>query len=152
MANSWQSRATGPLFLLKTGCPNEILVASGQPLISSIVNVWDQIHYLQKISIDLNFRQKKCPLIKLSDIFKHPKILQYSKTKLVSQNKPDVMRKGLEMETQTRRSFQNSCCRLLSHFELQRSYMEQTLGETLLEILNYLTEFVLFCHRLSINI
>ena len=29
MANAAQSRATGPLFLLKTGCINEILVASG---------------------------------------------------------------------------------------------------------------------------
>ena len=30
MANAGQSRATGPLFNLKTGCPNEILVASGK--------------------------------------------------------------------------------------------------------------------------
>ena len=29
MANAAQSRATGLLFFLKTGCPNEILVASG---------------------------------------------------------------------------------------------------------------------------
>ena len=29
MANAAQSWATGPLFFLKTGCPNEILVASG---------------------------------------------------------------------------------------------------------------------------
>ena len=29
MANAAQSRATGPLFFLKTGCLNEILVASG---------------------------------------------------------------------------------------------------------------------------
>ena len=37
--------------------------------------------------------------------------------------------------------------KLLSHLELQSSYMEQTLGETLLEICNCLTEFVLFSHR-----
>ena len=30
MANAAQSRATGPLFFLKTGCPEEILVASGK--------------------------------------------------------------------------------------------------------------------------
>ena len=40
MANAAQSRATSPLFFLKTGWPNKILVASGnratgQPLISS---------------------------------------------------------------------------------------------------------------------
>ena len=29
MANAGQSRATGPLFILKTGCPNEVLVVSG---------------------------------------------------------------------------------------------------------------------------
>ena len=29
MANAAKSQATGPLFFLKTGCPNEILVASG---------------------------------------------------------------------------------------------------------------------------
>ena len=29
MANAAQSRATGPLFFLKTGCSNKILVASG---------------------------------------------------------------------------------------------------------------------------
>ena len=29
MANAGQSWATGPLFSLKTGCPNEILVVSG---------------------------------------------------------------------------------------------------------------------------
>ena len=29
MANARQTRATGPLFFLKTGCPNEVLVASG---------------------------------------------------------------------------------------------------------------------------
>ena len=29
MANAGQSRGTGPLFFQKTGCPNEILVASG---------------------------------------------------------------------------------------------------------------------------
>ena len=29
MSNAAQSWATGPLFFLKTGCPNEIVVASG---------------------------------------------------------------------------------------------------------------------------
>ena len=29
MANVGQSRATGPLFFLKTGCPNKVLVVSG---------------------------------------------------------------------------------------------------------------------------
>ena len=29
MANAGQSQATGPLFFLKTGCPNEVLVVSG---------------------------------------------------------------------------------------------------------------------------
>ena len=28
MANAGQSRTTGPLFFLKTGCPNEVLVVS----------------------------------------------------------------------------------------------------------------------------
>ena len=40
--------------------------------------------------------------------------------------------------------------KILNHFELQSSYMEQTpAGETLLEILACicLTEFVLFSHR-----
>ena len=39
------------------------------------------------------------------------------------------------------------------HFELQSSYMEQTLGETLLEILKRvcLTEFALFSHSYISN-
>ena len=52
--------------------------------------------------------------------------------------------KKLEPEA---RSFQNSCRRLLNHFELQRSYMEQMLGETLLEILASICLTVLFSHR-----
>ena len=53
MANAGQSRATGPLFFLKTGCPNRVLVVSG----------------LQKISGDFNFGQKKGPKIRQSEIF-----------------------------------------------------------------------------------
>ena len=45
---------------------------------------------------------KKGPKIKPSEIFKRPKfkspkILRYSKTTLVSRNKPDLIRKDLEM-------------------------------------------------------
>ena len=50
--------------------------------------------------------------------FKHPKILQYSKTTLVSQNKPDVIRKGLEMagivEALTKELEQEDLLKLLS--------------------------------------
>ena len=53
--------------------------------------------YVQKILDDFNFGQKKCPKIKLYEIFKRPKFLRYSKTTLVSRNKPDVTRKGLKM-------------------------------------------------------
>ena len=59
----------------------------------SEVHYW----YLQKISEDFNFGQKKCLKIKPSKIFKHPKILRYSDAMLVSQNKSDVTSKGLEM-------------------------------------------------------
>ena len=54
-------------------------------------------HYLQKISDRFNFGQIKCPKIKPSEIFKRAKFLRYSKTTLVSRNKPDAMRKGLKM-------------------------------------------------------
>ena len=40
---------------------------------------------------------EKCPKIKPSEIFKRPKILQYSKTTLVRRNKLDLIRKDLEM-------------------------------------------------------
>ena len=55
------------------------------------------LHYLRKSSDGFNFGQKKCPKIKPSEIFKRPKILRYSKTTLVSLNKPDMTRKDLEM-------------------------------------------------------
>ena len=67
---------------------------------------------------------------------KRHKILRYSKTTLVSRNKPGVTTKGLEMagvvkavtkELEPEGSFKSSCRRLLSHFELQSSYMEKTL-------------------------
>ena len=67
-----------------------------------------------------------------------------------------MIRQGLEMlgivkavtkELEPECSFKNCCLRLLGHFELQSSYMEQTLGEPLLEIRNCFTEFVLFFHR-----
>ena len=38
-----------------------------------------------------------CPKINPSEICKHPKILRYSKTTLVSRNKPHMTRKDLEM-------------------------------------------------------
>ena len=46
-----------------------------------------------------NFRQIKFLKIKPFEIFKRPKFLLYSKTALliISWNKPDVVRKGLEM-------------------------------------------------------
>ena len=78
-----------------------------------------------------------------------------SKTTLVSRNKPNVTSKGLETtgivkavtkELEPKSSFKNPCLRLLSHFELQGSCMEQSLGETLLEVRNCLTPFVLFSH------
>ena len=87
--------------------------------------------------------------------FNRPKILRYSKTTLVSRNKPSAIRQRLRMvgivkavtkELEPECSFKNSC-RRLSHFELQSSHMEQTLGETILEIRNCFTEFVLFSHR-----
>ena len=43
--------------------------------------------------------------------------------------------------------FKNSCRRLIIYFEFHSCYMEQMLGETLLEIRNFLTEFVFFSHR-----
>ena len=67
-----------------------------------------------------------------------------------------MIRKGLEMagiveavtkELEREDSFKIPCRRFLIHFELKSSYMEQTLGETLLEIRNLLTKFVLFSHR-----
>ena len=83
---------------------------------------------MQKISDDLNVGQN-------SDVtdnktvrnFKCPKILRYRITTLESGNKPDVIRKGLEMagtveavtkELEPEGSFKNSSRRLLSHFEL----------------------------------
>ena len=47
--------------------------------------------------------------------------------------------KAVTKELEPEGHFKNSCRRLLSNFELQGSYMEQTLGETLLEIRNCLT-------------
>ena len=55
------------------------------------------LHYLPRLSHDFNFGQKKCAKIKPSEIFRRPKIFRYSKTTLVNQNKPNVIRKGLEM-------------------------------------------------------
>ena len=60
--------------------------------------------------------------------FKRPKILRCSKTTLVSRNKPNVTRKGLETagivktkELEPEGSFKSSCRRLLSHSGLQSS-------------------------------
>ena len=58
-----------------------------------------------------------------------------------------VLVKAVTKELEPAGSLNNSCRRLLSHFELQSSYMEQTSGETLLEMRKCLTEFVLFSHR-----
>ena len=107
-------------------------------------------------------QRKKFPKIKTSKIFKRPKIFPYSRTTLVSRNKPHMTRKALRMtgivKAVTKKILSNSCRRFFNHFELQRSYSEQTLDETLLEILTRicLTEFVLFSHRfffvsLSVN-
>ena len=42
MANAGQSRATSPLFFLKTGCLNKVLYqATGQPLISSTEIIYE---------------------------------------------------------------------------------------------------------------
>ena len=40
--------------------------------------------------------------------------------------------------------------KIVSHFGIQSSYMEQTFGETLLEIRNCFTEFVSFSHRYNL--
>ena len=92
--------------------------------------------------------------------FKRPKILRYSKTTLASRNKPDLTRKDLEMtgivkavtkKLEPEDPFKILVVDYLNHFELQSSYIEQTLGETLLEIRTciLLTEFVfnLFSYR-----
>ena len=70
--------------------------------------------------------EKKKP----SEIFKRPKILRCIKTTLVSRNKPDLIRKDLEMagivksvtkELEPEDYFKSHVVDLLSHFELQRS-------------------------------
>ena len=52
---------------------------------------------MRKISDGFNFGQKKMSENKTVPNFKRPKILRYSKTTLVSQNKPDMTRKDLEI-------------------------------------------------------
>ena len=91
------------------------------------------------------------------NVFKRQKILRpYSKTTLVSRNKPDVIRRGLEMagivKAVTKELEPEVPFRILvvNHFEFQSSYMEQTLGETLLEMSKCLTEFVFFFSHLYI--
>ena len=55
MVNEGQSRATGALFFLKTGCPNEVLVVSGNRATGQLLISSTGVQYISSLGLDLLF-------------------------------------------------------------------------------------------------